>query len=411
MKSKLMALLLSFTLTATLLAGCGSKDETVTAPDDGAVESEAAQNISGESGSTENAGNDFKVAFVCSEAGQNDTGYNKSACDTLKEVASELGVEYKIVEPTNGVDQALEVLAGDGYDLIFSLEYDFEALINGVGGNVPIAEQYPDTEFVVFNDNPNVNEDGSVKYTNVISVLFDVHEASYLAGYAYVLLNENQEALFGDGYNMTPLDTARAAGFAGGTNSNGILVYSYGFIEGIEKAASEYDVTYDYYAKYDTGFLDSATGSSIAGTYYGNGANIVFADCGMVGDGITSKAKESGKLAVQVDADLDDTQPGYILTSVLKITGVPVETITRAYADGTIGEMDNLQSYNLESGATGITDMSVLGAHVEDNALYEEIIQKVNTVAEQIKSGDIKVTNAQNGESLDTSKVTHVNIK
>lgn len=353
----------------------------------------------------------FKVAFVCSAAGQNDTGYNKSACDAIKEVAGELGVEYKIVEPTNGVAMALETLAEDGYNLIFSLEYDFEALVNGVGGSKAIAEQYPNTYFVIFNDNPNVNEDGSVKHKNVISVLFDVHEASYLAGYAYVLMNENQAALFGEGYNLTPLETARAAGFVGGTNSNGILVYSYGFLQGMEKAAAEFNVTYDYYAKYDAGFTDPAVGSTVAGTFFDNGANIVFADCGTVGDGITSKAKEVGKIAIQVDANLDNTQPGHILTSVLKITGVPVKTITRAYADGSISKMDNLQSYNLNSGATGITDMSVIGGHVKDAALWKQITDKVNSAAEEIKSGKIVVVNAQNGETLDPSEVPHINIK
>ena len=353
----------------------------------------------------------FKVAFVCSAAGQNDTGYNKSACDAIKEVAGELGVEYKIVEPTNGVPMALETLANDGYNLIFSLEYDFEALINGVGGSKAIAEQYPDTYFVVFNDNPNVNEDGSVKHKNVISVLFDVHEASYLAGYAYVQMNENQDKLFGSEYKLTKLADGRAAGFVGGTNSNGILVYSYGFLQGMEKAAAEYDVKYDYYAKYDAGFTDPAVDSTVAGTFYDNGANIVFADCGTVGDGITSKAKEVGNIAIQVDADLDSTQPGHILTSVLKITGVPVTTITRAYADGSISKMDNLQSYNLNSGATGITGMTVLGEHVQDKELWKEITDKVNAVGEEIKSGKIVVVNAQNGETLNPTDVPHMNIK
>lgn len=353
----------------------------------------------------------FKVAFVCSAAGQNDTGYNKSACDAIKEVAGELGVEYKIVEPTNGVPMALETLANDGYNLIFSLEYDFEALVNGVGGSKAIAEQYPNTYFVVFNDNPNVKEDGSVKHKNVISVLFDVHEASYLAGYAYVQMNENQGKLFGSEYKLTKLEDGRAAGFVGGTNSNGILVYSYGFLQGMEKAAAEYDVKYDYYAKYDAGFTDPAVGSTVAGTFYDNGANIVFADCGTVGDGITSKAKEVGNIAIQVDADLDSTQPGHILTSVLKITGVPVTTITRAYADGSISKMDNLQSYNLNSGATGITGMTVLGEHVQDKELWKEITDKVKAVGEEIKSGKIVVVNAQNGETLNPTDVPHMNIK
>lgn len=386
-KFRFISLLTALVMVAVIFAGCGSKT---------------------------NSGTDkakFKVAFVTSAAGQNDSGYNKSACDTIKTVAAQVSADYKIVEPTNGVSQALETLAEDGYNLIFSLEYDFEALVNGVGGSKAIAEQYPDTYFVVFNDNPNVKEDGSVKHDNVISVLFDVHEASYLAGYTYVLMNENQEKLFGDGYKLTPLAVARAAGFVGGTNSNGILVYSYGFIEGMQKAAAEANVKYDYYAKYDAGFTDPALGSTVAGTFYDNGANIVFADCGTVGDGITSKAKEAGKIAIQVDANLDSTQPGHILTSVLKITGVPVETITKAYADGSISKMENLQTYNLKSGATGITDMSVIGKSVKDAALWAEICQKVANVQKQIEDGTIKVVNAQDGEKLDTAKIPNVNIK
>lgn len=127
MKRKIMAVLLGCSLVVASLAGCGGSKDEAAATDTKTEASDTKE---------EGASNDFKVAFVCSEAGQNDTGYNKSACDTLKEVAGELGVEYKIVEPTNGVAQALETLAADGYNLIFSLEYDFEALINGVGGNM-----------------------------------------------------------------------------------------------------------------------------------------------------------------------------------------------------------------------------------------------------------------------------------
>lgn len=158
-------------------------------------------------------------------------------------------------------------------------------------------------------------------------------------------------------------------------------------------------------------FSDSATGSTLAGTFFENGANIVFADCGMVGDGITSKAKETKKLAIQVELNLDDTQPGYVLTSVLKTQAYRLRPLPAHMQTEPIKDMDNLQSYNLESGATGITDMSVLRDHVEDQALFDELVQKVNDVAEQIKSGEIVVTNAQNGETLDTAAVTHVNIK
>lgn len=326
-------------------------------------------------------------------------------------MSEEVGCEYKIIEPANGVPEALETLADDGYNLIFTLEYDFDALIKGVGGSEPIAAQYPDTTFVVFNDNPNVDESGETIHDNVISVLFDVHEASYLAGYLSVQVNENMDKLFDASYGLTPLDEARGIGFIGGTNSNGILVYSYGFIEGINAAAAEYGATYDYYTKYDAGFTDSALGSTVAETFYDEGANVVFADAGVVGDGITAKAKELGKIAIQTDANLDAQQPGHVLTSVLKITGVPVETITKAYADGKINEMERFQTYNLASGATGITDLEEMGKHVQDQEVWNEIKEKVQTVSDKISSGEIKVTNKQLNEEFDESTCPNVVIK
>lgn len=389
MKKRASALIMALVLLSALIfTGCGK-----------------------EGGKEDGKNSDLRVAVVCSGSGQNDNGYNQSACEGIKEMSEKIGCEYKIIEPANGVPEALETLADDGYNLIFSLEYDFDALIKGVGGAEPIAAQYPDTTFVVFNDNPNKDESGKQIHDNVISVLFDVHEASYLAGYLSVQINENMDKLFDDSYGLTPLDTARGIGFIGGTNSNGILVYSYGFIEGINKAAEEYGVNYDYYAKYDAGFTDSALGSTVAETFYDEGANVVFADAGVVGDGITAKAKELGKIAIQTDANLDAQQPGHVLTSVLKITGVPVKTITEAYAEGKIAEMERLQTYNLASGATGITDLAEMEKHVQDKEVWNEIKGKVQTISDQISNGEIKVTNKQLNEEFDETKCPNVVIK
>ena len=66
-------------------------------------------------------------------------------------------------------------------------------MIQGTGGAQPIAEMYPDTTFVCVNDNPNQDEDGNTIHDNVISVLFDVHQASFVAGALTTLVNENAE--------------------------------------------------------------------------------------------------------------------------------------------------------------------------------------------------------------------------
>lgn len=361
------------------------------------------------------AGSDVKVAIICSAAGQNDNGYNQSAVEGAKKAADEFGIEYKVVEPTTGVPQALESLADDGYNVIFNLEYDFEALIQGTGGAQPIAEMYPDTTFVCVNDNQNQDEDGNTIHDNVISVLFDVHQASFVAGALTTLVNENAETLFGtDGYNFTPADNGgRSVGFIGGTNSNGITVFSYGYIEGINYEAEKLGVNYDYYAKYDAGFADSATGSTVAGTYYNQGANIVFSVAGSVGDGVASKAKEEGKLAIQVDANKDDQQPGYVLTSVIKNTEVPVYDIVKEAVNGKIDKMDRAQTYSLASGAASITDLSEISKHIQDSGKdkWEEIKTEIKDVEDKISDGTIVVTDAQSGEEFDASKCPNVTVK
>ena len=361
------------------------------------------------------AGSDVKVAIICSAAGQNDNGYNQSAVEGAKKAADEFGIEYKVVEPTTGVPQALESLADDGYNVIFNLEYDFEALIQGTGGAQPIAEMYPDKTFVCVNDNPNQDEDGNTIHDNVISVLFDVHQASFVAGALTTLVNENAETLFGtDGYNFTPADNGgRSVGFIGGTNSNGITVFSYGYIEGINYEAEKLGVNYDYYAKYDAGFADSATGSTVAGTYYNQGANIVFSVAGSVGDGVASKAKEEGKLAIQVDANKDDQQPGYVLTSVIKNTEVPVYDIVKEAVNGKIDKMDRAQTYSLASGAASITDLSEISKHIQDSGKdkWEEIKTEIKDVEDKISDGTIVVTDAQSGEEFDASKCPNVTVK
>ena len=358
---------------------------------------------------------EVKIAVVCDASGQNDNGYNQSAVEGAKELADQYGIAYKVVEPTESTGDTLAALAEDGYNLIFSMEYDFDALVSGVAGADPIAVQYPDTTFVVFNATPNVDAEGKTIHDNVISILYNVNESSYLAGALATLVNENADVLFGDGYSFTPTSQARAMGFIGGTNSDGITVFSYGFIEGVQHVAQELGVTYDYYAKYDAGFSDVAGGSTVAGTYYDNGANVVYAVAGSIGDGVAAKAKEEGKLAIHCDANKDGQQPGYILTSVIKNTRVVVKELTEALMNGELDKYDRITMFDLASGSTSITDLATISAAIaktdEAQAKWTEIQDYVKDLSAKISDGTIKVTNMQNGDSFDQSTCPNINFK
>lgn len=358
------------------------------------------------------------IALLCSAAGANDNGYNQTAINGLKQLKDEKGIEYKVIETTTDYPGTLETIAEAGYKLIFSLEYDFTALIKGVGGEKPLAEQFPDTIFVIFNANPNLNKDGTPIHNNVISVMFNVNEASFLAGVLSVLVNESAYTLFDSStHSFTSGDEGRKVGFIGGTKSEGIEVFSFGYAEGVNYAASEIgaDVVYVYYSTYDAGFVDSAQGAVIAGTYYSEGANIVYCVAGSVGDGVDVKAKEVKKLSIQVDADKDNSQPGYILTSVLKTTSVPVIEFGSKLVDGTLAADGGKEIfYTLASGATGITDLSVIESAIRTDAAaqakWSEIKAYIDNVSAKIKDGSIKVTNAQIGERLNISTLSNIKL-
>ncbi len=358
-----------------------------------------------------------KIALVASAAGANDNGYNQTAIEGLKKLAQEKGVEYKVVETTTDYPGTLKTLAQAGFKLIYSLEYDFTALIEGVGGEKPLAEQFPDTTFVVFNANPNL-KDGAPIHKNVISVMFNVNEASFLAGALSVMVTENAQTLFDPSkYSFTTGPDGRKVGFIGGTQSAGISVFSDGYAQGVDYAAKQVgpDAVYTMYSTFDAGFVDTAKGSTTAGTYYDQGANVVFSVAGSVGDGVAAKAKEVKKLAVMVDANKDASQPGSVLTSVLKNTNVPVYELGLKLLDGSLASEGGKEiDYNLASGATGVTDLSVIESAIKTDdaakAKWAEIKKSLDDISAKIKDGTIKVSNAQIGQTLDYATLTNVKL-
>ncbi len=406
--SKIVAVTLAMaTLMSVAMTGCAKKAPTTSSTASAAASSTAPTAALGKG-----------IALVCSAAGANDNGYNQTAISGLKQLKDEAGIDYKVVEAATDYPGALKTLAEADYRLIFSLEYDFTALIEGVGGEKPLAEQFPNTTFVVFNANPNLKADKTPKFKNVISAMFNVNEASFLAGALSVRVNENASTLFDSSkYNFKTGADGRKIGFIGGTKSAGIEVFSDGFAEGINYAAKEIgkDVVYTYYSTYDAGFVDTAQGATTAATYYNQGANIVYTVAGSVGDGVDAKAKELKKLSIEVDANKDKAQPGHILTSVIKNTNVPVVELGKLFKDGKLADKGGKEiDYTLASGATNITDLSIIAASIKTDdaakAKWKEITTYLDGISSKIKDGSIKVTNAQIGETTDMTKLSNLKL-
>lgn len=354
----------------------------------------------------------IKVGLIVSAAGANDNGYNQFAIEGLNQAKAEFDITTQVVTTADDVPGSLEALASEGFDLVFSLEYNFAALITDDGSGTSIAEKYPDTTFVIFNAYANRDGQNNKIHDNVVEVLFNVNEGSFLAGALSVLVNEDHETLFTDSaYNFTPTSTYRGVGFVGGTQSDGITVFSYGYAQGVNHIASELDVTYNFYETYAAGFGASPANYNTIDSYYDAGVNTVFAAAGGVATNLRAAASDNGKLAIDVDANQDASVPGHILTSVLKNTNVVVYDLVEQYLDESIEAKATL-FYDLSSGATGITDLSVIEGFISTEAAaqtkWTAIKARIADLVAEISDGTIDVIDAQAGEAFSFNDLSHV---
>lgn len=352
-----------------------------------------------------------KVGLIVSAAGANDNGYNQSAIAGLTKAASDFNISQKVVNSADDVPGSLEALAEDGYKLIFSLEYNFDALITNDGSGKSIAEKYPDTTFVVFNAFANTDSTGVRVHDNVVEVLFNIAQSSFLAGALAVMVNEANDVLFtSDDYHFTPVNQYRGVGFIGGTQSDGITVFGNGFAQGANYAAQDADVNYNLYQTYSAGFGASTENYNTIASYYDAGVNVVFAAAGGVSTNMKNAASNKGKLSIDVDANQDASVPGYVLTSVLKNTEVAVYDLVGKFLDNKLTEKDYY--YDLDSGATGITDLATISSYIDTSeaaqAKWTEIKGKIEDIKDDIADGTIMVVDSQKGETLDFSTLHNI---
>lgn len=294
---KLLSLLLTVAVLATCLAGCGGGDS-----DDGNAGS------SGNAGSDNNVEEEYAIAMITDYGDITDQSFNQTTYEACKAFTEEYGIDFKYFKPAadSTADRvaSVELAVDEGYNVIVMPGYAF-------GGTLAeIAEDYPDIKFIAldvaksdiletavslageeYDYNPDNWELGDyMDMSNVYCAIYQEEISGYMAGYAAVKL----------GY--------RELGFLGGMAVPAVIRFGYGFIQGVEAAASELDVAVNVKYAYGNQFYGDADITSAMDTWYRAGTEVVFA----CGGGIYNSAAEA---AVKVNAKVigvDTDQAGII---------------------------------------------------------------------------------------------------
>ena len=271
---KLLAIMSAMLMVVSLLAGCGG------AP------------ASGSGAGTSSGG--YELALVTDIGTIDDKSFNQGSWEGLVKYAEEKGISHQYYKPTekstDAYLSAIDLAVKGGAKVIVCPGFLFQE-------PVQIAmETYPDVTFIAIDctlENPA---------ENAIGITYAEDQVGFLAGYAAVK----------DG--MTNL------GYMGGMAVPAVQKYGFGFLQGAEYAAQELgmepgSITVKYH--YTGGFDATPEAKAMAASWYKEGAEVIFAAGGAVGNSVMAAAEEAGTKVIGVDVD-QSGESNTVITSAMK---------------------------------------------------------------------------------------------
>lgn len=398
---------LSIALAAAMvfsMTACGTKTET---PAPAPAESEQQTVAEASTPAAEDAaaadtqaaeGAALKIAIVSSPSGVDDGSFNEDNYNgILSFIENHPDSTVKdIKEPTGDTAAAVQAVADivADYDVIVCCGFQFA----GIG---QVAQDNPDTKFILVDSFPSDAEGGEVEVANIYAMQFAEQESGFFAGMAAALETASNKV-------------AVVNGIAYPSNVN----YQYGFecgvkyvnetegksVEIVELASyAGTDVTgADVGGNYIGTFNDEATGKVVGNALIAEGVDIMFVAAGGSGNGVFTAAKEADGVKV-IGCDVDQYDDGangdanVVLTSGLKVMHSNVERVLGEVVDG------SFKGQNVV--LTAETDSTGYVSEEGRCQLSAETITKVDAAYAKVKGGEIVPAANFNGITPDTFEV------
>ncbi|GAB4322397.1 MAG: BMP family ABC transporter substrate-binding protein [Candidatus Sumerlaeia bacterium] len=237
----------------------------------------------------------LRVALVYDIGGRGDKSFNDLAYAGLERARSELGIQYRVAEPTGGQEREVHLrrfAAGDA-EVIVGVGFLFSDDI------ARIAAQFPQKKFICID---YTVKPGEPIPPNLLGLRFRENEGSFLVGAIAGLFTKTKRV-----------------GFVGGAESPLIKKFEAGYVAGVRQVCPDCNVSVAYAGVTGKAFTDPAKGKELALAMYQAGADVIYHASGSTGLGVFKAAEEQKKFAIGVDADQSgEAAPGIVITSMLK---------------------------------------------------------------------------------------------
>ena len=256
-----------------------------------------------------------EIAFV-SDGVVMDGNYNEAIYEGIQMYALAAGVSFSYynVEEDNfeGHLKTVEDAILNQAKIVVCAGCDFQEAVG------ELQDDYPEVSFLMIDGVPVDIEGRPIEIKeNVHCVLFKEEESGYLAGYMAVL----------EGY--------RNLGFIGGKEEPSVIRYGYGFLQGIDDAAREMelsDVAVNYW--YAGTFQSDEEIYEQAAQWYVEGTEIIFACGGFLYTSVLEAANKEDGLLIGVDVDQNERSKRFLTCAEKDIANAIVISLDDYYAAG-----------------------------------------------------------------------------
>ena len=259
------------------------------------------------------AESDYAVAMITDYGDITDQTFNQTTYEACKEFCEANGVKFNYFKPAgdNTADRVamIEKAIDEGYNVVVMPGYAFGEAIKET------AESNSDTTFIALDVGAGDLGEDYVVPANLYCAVYQEELCGYMAGYAAVKL----------GYTKL--------GFLGGMAVPAVVRYGYGYVQGVDAAAKELDITVDLKYAYGNQFSGDADITAAMDTWYQGGTEIVFACGGGIYTSAVEAANIHGGKVVGVDVDQSYID-ACIVTSAMKGLQNVTETILGALEAG-----------------------------------------------------------------------------
>ena len=229
------------------------------------------------------AESDYAVAMITDYGDITDQSFNQTTYEACKAFAEDNDIEFNYFKPAgdNTADRVamIEKAIDEGYNVVVMPGYAFGEAIKET------AESNSDTTFIALDVGAGDLGEDYVVPANLYCAVYQEELCGYMAGYAAVKL----------GYTKL--------GFLGGMAVPAVVRYGYGYVQGVDAAAKELDITVDLKYAYGNQFSGDADITAAMDTWYQGGTEIVFACGGGIYTSAAEAAAKVGGKVIGVDVD------------------------------------------------------------------------------------------------------------